>query len=252
MEKKLYGTVLIKASKILDCLAEGESKTIQEISEEAGINAPTTLKILTTLEYLQYVARIDSSKKYYLGAKLIRLGQVKTEATNLVEVTLPFLEQLQEHVDETIHLAIPQGDKVVYVNKLEPKNQGIYMTSKIGMTREMYSSGIGKAVLSTYSKSELQHYLEGRELKPFTKSTITDKETLIKNLAHVCEVGYAVDDEEQEVGGYCIAMPLQRDSITIGAMSVSIPKFRVTEAYRQEIIDWLGEAKRKIENELRN
>jgi len=64
MEKKLYGTVLIKASKILDCLAEGKSLTIQEISEQASINAPTTLKILTTLEYLQYVSRIESSKEF--------------------------------------------------------------------------------------------------------------------------------------------------------------------------------------------
>lgn len=252
MEKKLYGTVLIKASKILDCLAEGKSKTIQEISEEAKINAPTVLKILTTLEYLQYVSRIESSKRYYLGAKLIHYGQVKTETTNFVELTLPYLEQLQTHVDETIHLAIPQGDQVVYVNKLEPKHQGIYMTSKIGMKRELYSSGIGKAVLSTRSDAEIQDYLKNRDLTPYTKNTITDKEALLKNIAHVREVHYAIDDEEQEAGGYCVAMPIQRDGITIGAMSVSMPKFRLTESYRQEIIDRLSETRRKIENELRN
>lgn len=252
MEKKLYGTVLIKASKILDCLAEGQSKTIQEISGETGINAPTTLKILTTLEYLQYVSRIESSKKYYLGAKLIHYGQVKTETTHFVELTLPYLEELQSHIDETIHLAIPQGDQVVYVNKLEPKHQGIYMTSKIGMKRELYSSGIGKAVLSTWSDAAIQGYLNHHELTPYTDNTITSKTALLKNLEHVRAVHYAIDDEEQEAGGYCVAMAIQRDGLTIGALSVSMPKFRLTESYRQEIIERLGTTKREIENELRN
>lgn len=250
MEKKLYGTVLLKASKILDCLAEGPSKTIQQISEETAINAPTTLKILTTLEYLQYVSRIESSKKYYLGAKLIHYGQVKTETTHFVELTLPYLEELQTHVDETIHLAIPQGDQVVYVNKLEPKHQGIYMTSKIGMKRELYSSGIGKAVLSTWSDADIQTYIETHELSPYTENTITDKQELLKNIEHVRAVHYAIDDEEQEAGGYCVAMVIQRGGQTVGAMSVSMPKFRLTESYRQEIIERLSTTKREIENEL--
>ncbi|MDS1016594.1 IclR family transcriptional regulator [Lentilactobacillus buchneri] len=250
MERKLYGTVLIKAADILDTLADGKSKSIQEIAVQTQIGAPTVSKILTTLEYLHYVSKAEATKHYSLGSKLVQFGLVHTQTTDIVDMTFPMLEKLQSKIDETIHLAVPQGDKVVYVNKLEPKHQGIYMTSKIGMTRELYSSGIGKAVLSTLSDKKIDQYLKRTDLKPFTKHTITNSLELKEDIEKTRKRGYAIDNEEQEDGGYCIAMPIRKAGKAIAAMSISIPKFRLTTPYKTEIVKDLNVAKSNIEDEL--
>lgn len=250
MERKLYGTVLIKASDILDTLADGKAKSIQEISAETKIGAPTVSKILTTLEYLHYVSKAQATKHYSLGSKLVQFGLVHTQTTDIVDMTFPILERLQSKIDETIHLAVPQGDKVVYVNKLEPKHQGIYMTSKIGMARELYSSGIGKSVLSTFSDEKVDSYLRRTDLKPFTKHTITNPMELKDDIEKTRKRGYAIDNEEQEEGGYCIAIPIEKAGKTIAAMSISIPKFRLTTPYKTEIVKDLNIAKSNIEDEL--
>lgn len=250
MSEKMYGTVLIKASKILDNLSDGKPKSVQTLSKETAINAPTVSKILSTLEYLSYVSRSSETNEFYLGPALAKYASVRTDATNLVNMTRSDLERLQSMVDETIHLAIPQRNKVVYVNKLEPKNQGIYMTSKIGMSRELYSSGIGKAVLGTYTEKELNSYLARKELKPFTPYTITNKAELISEVSKIKQLGYAIDDEEQEVGGYCVAIPIVNHDRAIAAVSVSLPKFRLTPAYRTKIINELNKTKDEIESKL--
>ena len=100
--KKPYGTVLIKASKILDYLAENQDVSLQTIAKGVGMTSSTVLKILDTLLMIGYVNK-NSEKNYRLGAKLIRYANKNIEQIDLVELTLPFLEQLQQKIDETIH-----------------------------------------------------------------------------------------------------------------------------------------------------
>ncbi|MDI4584749.1 helix-turn-helix domain-containing protein [Oenococcus sp. UCMA 14587] len=250
MTEQKYGTVLIKASKILDCLSDGKTKSVQLLSKKTHITPPTISKILGTLEYLNYVSRSHDTKGFFLGPAFIKYGLVRTDATNIIEISRPFLEKLQVKVDETIHLAVPQGNKVVYVNKLEPQNQGIYMTSKIGMTRELYSSGIGKAVLGTYSERQFKAYLSKIKLKPFTPNTITSKDKLVSEINKVKRFGYATDDEEQELGGCCIAMAIVHDDRAVAAVSASLPKFRLTPSYKVTILRELSKTRDGIEGEL--
>ena len=103
--KKPYGTVLIKASKILDYLAENQDVSLQTIAKGVGMTSSTVLKILDTLLMIGYVNK-NSEKNYRLGAKLIRYANKNIEQIDLVELTLPFLEQLQQKIDETIHLGV--------------------------------------------------------------------------------------------------------------------------------------------------
>ncbi|WP_438834671.1 IclR family transcriptional regulator domain-containing protein, partial [Enterococcus faecium] len=95
------------------------------------------LKILDTLLMIGYVNK-NSEKNYRLGAKLIRYANKNIEQIDLVELTLPFLEQLQQKIDETIHLGVLDNNEILYVNKLDPKHQTIRMSSKIGITRPLY------------------------------------------------------------------------------------------------------------------
>ncbi|MFU1827887.1 IclR family transcriptional regulator, partial [Enterococcus faecium] len=87
-------------------------------------------------------------KEYRLGSKLVKYANKNIQELDLVEISLPFLEELQEKADETIHLGVLTANEILYVNKLEPQNQTIRMSSKVGISRPLYSSAMGKAVLA--------------------------------------------------------------------------------------------------------
>lgn len=118
-EKKLYGSVLLKAADILDALAKKGGKTIQVLSNETGISPSNLSKILETLMHIGYVIR-DTEKLYYLGSKFMEYQTQNIEAQRLLAIAKPYLEELLKDVDETIHLSILENDKVVYIDKLEP------------------------------------------------------------------------------------------------------------------------------------
>ncbi len=129
------------------------------------MTSSTVLKILDTLLMIGYVNK-NSEKNYRLGAKLIRYANKNIEQIDLVELTLPFLEQLQQKIDETIHLGLLDNNEILYVNKLDPKHQTIRMSSKIGITRPLYNSAMGKAVLAEFSEEQYTDYLEKHPLIP--------------------------------------------------------------------------------------
>ncbi|MFV0557489.1 MAG: IclR family transcriptional regulator [Enterococcus sp.] len=248
-EKKLYGSVLLKAATILDTLAQEGGKSIQELSNATAITPSNLSKILETLIHVGYVIR-DQSKLYYLGSKFMKYNTQNIEVERLLAVSKPYLEALRTELNETIHLSVLENQEVVYIDKLEPQNQGIYMTSKIGLSRPLYSSGMGKAILSTFSEAEIDAYLNQTPLVAFTQNTITTAELLRADLAAIRARGFSIDDEEQEDGGYCVATTIEGQGRVIGAMSISFPKFRLSPDYQQQVVAQLKATKARLENEL--
>ncbi|HAQ2193208.1 TPA: IclR family transcriptional regulator [Enterococcus faecium] len=247
--KKPYGTVLIKASKILDYLAENQDVSLQTIAKGVGMTSSTVLKILDTLLMIGYVNK-NSEKNYRLGAKLIRYANKNIEQIDLVELTLPFLEQLQQKIDETIHLGVLDNHEILYVNKLDPKHQTIRMSSKIGITRPLYNSAMGKAVLAEFSEEQYTDYLEKHPLIPYTEYTITNALRLKKEIQTVKETHIAFDDEEIERDIFCIGASIVKNEQIIGAFSVSMPKYRLTDETKEQIISALKQTKSEIEQRI--
>lgn len=249
--KKPYGTVLIKASKILDYLATLEKGAIlKNIAQEVEMTASTTLKILDTLLLIGYVNRNEADKTYSLGPALAKYSSRFFDHSLLKNSASSILENLQTKVDETIHLGILNGIELVYLDKLEPKHQSIFMSSKVGMSRPLYSTGMGKIFLSEYSEEELATYFSEVTLETYTEKTITNKFLLIKELAKIRETEVAYDDEEMEKDCFCIAMPINGRDGMEGAFSVSMPKFRGTPENVQYVISEMKKAKEQIEAKI--
>ncbi|WP_274661913.1 IclR family transcriptional regulator, partial [Enterococcus lactis] len=198
-----------------------------------GMTSSTVLKILDTLLMIGYVNK-NSEKNYRLGAKLIRYANKNIEQIDLVELTLPFLEQLQQKIDETIHLGVLDNNEILYVNKLDPKHQTIRMSSKIGITRPLYNSAMGKAVLAEFSEVQYTDYLEN----------------LKKEIQTVKETHVAFDDEEIERDIFCIGASIVKNEQIIGAFSVSMPKYRLTDETKEQIISALKQTKSEIEQRI--
>ena len=100
---KPYGTVLIKAAKIMDYLAEEPNKSLQEIAAATDLTNSTALKILETLQLIGYVAK-DKQKEYRLGSKLVKYANKNIQELDLVEISLPFLEELQEKAESCMSI----------------------------------------------------------------------------------------------------------------------------------------------------
>ncbi len=247
--KKPYGTVLIKASIILDFLAEHPDTSLQEIAKGTEMTPSTVLKILDTLLLIGYVNK-STEKNYRLGGKLVRYANKNIDQIDLVELTLPFLEELQGTIDETIHLGVLDNEEILYVNKLDPKNQTIRMSSKIGITRPLYSSAMGKAVLAEFTEPQYEKYVESHQLVPYTEYTITNSLKLKKEINEVKQAQVAFDDEEVEKDIFCIGASIVKGDQIIGAFSVSMPKYRLTSKVKDEIIQAIKQAKEQIEKTL--
>ncbi|MGX4687143.1 IclR family transcriptional regulator [Vagococcus sp. JNUCC 83] len=249
---KPYGTVLIKAAKILDCLADTTGDiTLKQIADLSGLTTSTALKILDTLMLIGYVTRNEKNKTYFLGPGLVKYSQVYSTNSMLKNIAEPSLEKLQSEVDETIHLGMSNNDELIYIDKLEPKEKSIYMSSKVGASKPLYSTGMGKVFLSAYGDEELANYFEKVQLKAYTENTITNQFLMKKELQKIKETNIAYDDEEMEEDCYCIAMPIKnRQGKLEGAFSVSMPKFRANEEMIHSVIEKMATAKKTIEDNM--
>ncbi|AVK61494.1 IclR family transcriptional regulator [Lactobacillus sp. CBA3605] len=247
---KLYGSVLIKAKMILDAILTAESApTLNEVSRVATLNTPTTLKILTTLEALGFVRRDSDSKKYYLGTQFLMYGQKASESFDIRSVTRTLLQQLRDVTGETVNLGVCEDDRVVLVEKLESPSS-IKLKSTIGGRMNLYSSSMGKAILSQYSDEKLKAYFARTKLLPVTRNTLTKIPQLRSDLTNIRNVGFSIDDEENEPDVYCIGAAIVKDQQLYGAFSVSAPKYRVPEEQRRNFIRLVLETQHQIQKLL--
>lgn len=144
------------------------------------------------------------------------------------------MNELVRQCQETVHLAVPSGNEVVYIGKVESE-QPIQMYSFIGARLPMYCTALGKAILA-FSDPERIALLIKTPLMQRTKNTIASWDGLSVELARIREVGYAIDDEENEDGVRCVGAPIfDFNQKVIGAISISGPATRMTMERLEEL-----------------
>lgn len=245
-----YGTALIKAIKILEYLAtEPHGQGASEIARQTGMNKATVFKLLETLQLVGFVEKSLQDSRYKLGFGLIKIAYNSLQNLDIVTITTPFLEQLNKDIDETIHLAVLNEHSLIYVAKLE-STQSVRTISSIGRTAPLYCTGMGKAMLATFTPAQLEQYFAETELRQYTAYTITDKNLLLAELNKIRELGYAIDNSENEEEIRCIAVPLTAKSQLLGAISLSAPKYRMDDATLQSYLPLIFATQRNIQERL--
>lgn len=251
-EKKLYGSVLIKAVQILDYLSQQlEPKSMSDISKMTQITLPTTNKVLNTLEFVGFVKRHEESKTYSLGPRLIQIANASFIQFDFVRETYPALKHLFERVQATINLAMLQDFEMLYVNKFSYRDSSYQTLSRIGFTQGLHCSAMGKAVLATLPEGVFQQYLDMAPYEEKTPYTITTSDQLMEEINKVKQQGFAVDDQEAELGVYCIAVAINHQlTDEYYAFSVSIPFESYSKEYHEELLIELNKTKAIIEYQL--
>lgn len=249
--QKLYGTALVKAKEILDfMLTTATAPNLREISEGVGIGKPTTLKILTTMVAIGLLRRVGEDKRYYLGIDLIAYADKASNDFSILTYARDPLTRLRDATDETINLGIEDNHQIILLDKMESKHRSIRLKSQVGGKMNMYSSSMGKAVLSTWTPQQLERYAFETEMQKVGPNTITTPNQLIDEIHLVQERGYSTDNEENEADVYCLGFPLVKDGKNLGAFSITAPKYRMSEKNRKKYIELATQTQQEIEKTL--
>ncbi|NWQ39446.1 IclR family transcriptional regulator [Bacillus sp. EB106-08-02-XG196] len=212
---------------VFDLLAQHpEGLTIKEISSKLSFPQSSTSGLIETLYTNSYLIA-DDFRKYKLGPKLIQLGGVAKDSLDLYAQGSLFLKELMEEVQETVFMAILDQSELAYIAKIN-SNRSIRTTAEPGKSKPLYCTGLGKAFLTFLPEDRKIKILDNLRLARITDKTITNKEELLQQLEWFAEQGYAIDDEENEEGLYCLAAPVYGANQTVeAAISVAGPKDRM-------------------------
>ncbi|MCD6082551.1 IclR family transcriptional regulator [Candidatus Aerophobetes bacterium] len=220
--------VMDKSLSVMELLLRNASPmSITEISEKLGIYPSVVHRILDTLRYWGYVEQDPITQKYQLGLKVVELGMAKLRQMDLVKEATPYLKELVNRCDETVHLGVLEDGQVLYLAKEEP-SQTVRMVSYVGRRAPVHCTALGKVLLAHLSKKERKNILKKRGLPRFTENTITDEKALEEELQKVKEQGFALDRQEHEKDIRCIACPIRNhQGKVIAAISISGPTYRM-------------------------
>ena len=220
-----------RALQILLLLGTEGEMGVSQIASRLGTWKSTVHRTLATLAARGFVCKQPGSDRYFLGVKLFTLGMRWREKMGLVPLVHPVMEQLAAAVGETVHLVVLDPDPaaphtVVVVDRVE-SDHVLSITPRVGFGAAAHCTAVGKVLLA-HSRPEVVERILTRGLPRFTPNTITTEDTLRAELAAVRERGYAVDNEEMEIGLYCVAAPVRDASgAVVAAMSVSGPVGRL-------------------------
>ncbi|MGW1077240.1 IclR family transcriptional regulator [Streptomyces sp. NPDC002537] len=228
---------LERAFDLLERMADaGGEVGLSELSTTSGLPLPTIHRLMRTLVACGYV-RQQPNRRYSLGPRLIRLGE---SASRLLGTwARPHLARLVEETGETANMALLDGDEVVYVAQV-PSRHSVRMFTEVGRRVLPHTTGVGKALLAQSPDDTVRALLARTGMPAATEKTITTPDVFLEALSRVRETGYAVDDNEQEIGVRCLAVPVP-NSPTHAAISISGPAGRVTDEATERIVPLLQE-----------
>ena len=237
MNEKLNSSI-DKTLSILEAIAQNaKGLSLADIVKSVGIPKTTAFRILEILTAREYVSWNQDNEKYSIGIKALEIGISGLVGQDIVDVSIPYLQELSATVGETSFLAVYNAGDVVYLYKAEGTSS-IQTTARLGSRRPAYCTALGKVILANLSIEETDRVFE-KKLTKFTEKTISDRLKLYEEFAHIRSDGYAVDDEGIEYGLYCLAVPVYNfTGAVIAAISVSGPIKRISEN-RERIIDEL-------------
>lgn len=240
-----------RALSILEVLSDyNEGLGITELSSKISLHKSTVHRLLATLIHLGYVVQDPISNRYQNTLKLFELGNKRLENMDIFSIAKPYLKELMAKTNEVIHLVIRDGNEIVYIDKVESNNT-IRMFSRIGKRSPMYCTAVGKAILAQLSDQEVEKIWKSSDIITYTEHTITELNDMKKVLQEVRQNGFAIDEQENELGVRCIgAAILNHTGEVAGAISISGPTLRVTKDRIDEFSDLLITHCNKISREL--
>jgi DNA-binding IclR family transcriptional regulator len=224
--------VIERMNKLLDVLAKhGQSLGLKRLAEDAGLHPSTTHRILTALARDRLVERVEPGS-YRLGIRLLELGNLVKARISVREQALPFMRELHAATGEAVNLSVRRDDEIVYVERTSSGRSLMRVVNIVGARAPLHSTAVGKLFLLEDGAPGLRAYAQRTRLPQFTRNTLTSVSALEKELERVRRSGFAVDNEEAELGVRCIGAGVRDDAgALVAGLSVSAPADRMRQAW---------------------
>ncbi|HQF04381.1 MAG TPA: IclR family transcriptional regulator [Phycicoccus sp.] len=234
---------------ILEALADaGGLLSLSQLAERADLPLATIHRLVRTLVQLGYV-RQEENRQYSLGPRLLRLSDTTTKRVGVWAE--PYMEAAVAELQESVNLAMLDGDEIVYIAQVQPQHNFMRMFTEVGRRVLPHSTAVGKAMLASEDPALVRGLLHRTGMPRRTDTTITHEDAFIERLAADRLRGYSTDEGEQEVGVRCVAVAVPGAPRPM-ALSMSGPTTRVDEAKVEQAARILGEAARGIADALAN
>jgi IclR family transcriptional regulator, acetate operon repressor len=203
---KLSGSRSVaRTCAILRLIARGgdEGVALIDVAQATDLPKSSAHRYLHVLEGEGFVARDLHNGHYRLGLGFISLQAGHVE--RLIQRTRPFLTRIRDQFDETVNLGMLIGHNIVYLDILESP-RAMRLAARKGDTEAIHSTALGKAIAATLPDKDVLELLRRTGMRKLTSRTITTPEDFLRELQHVRQAGYAIDDRENEEEGRCVAI----------------------------------------------
>ena len=225
-----------RALRLVEIVADGPAAgmSLSDLAKALGTSKSTTLALARTLTGFGMLHDGRPGPRYTLGTALIRLGDIARGQLPLGDLCRPLLSELSELTKMTSRLAICDEGFPVFIERVDGPGS-VRFHAPLGQREKPHTSAAGKAMLATMTEAQVRDVCRQSGLPRRTSHTITDVESLLDNLAVVRSNGFALDDEEDAEGIFCLgAAFFGHDGVVAGAVSVTgikgdLPAWRVNE-----------------------
>lgn len=230
-----------------------EGLSSADASRRTGITANLVFRILKTLAALGYANQREGDKRFVLTHRMLELTHPRAGDRSLVLCAHQAMKSLRDTTGETVQLVIEADDKGLVLEQFRGTH-ALQVCGQVGMRVPLYSCAPGKAILAHWGEEALAAWFrgEGRQLKKFTATTLSRRDELLRELASIRKLGFAVDRAEGVEGIHCVAVPVFDDyRQPVAAITVMAPINRMPEEEFTRFAQRCREAADRIERRLK-
>lgn len=244
---------LDKAIRVLEYLAQIDGDiSLGKLAGSMDMPKTTLLRLLTTLASHGMVQQDHETKNYRLGWALIYLGAAAAQTFDLSKLLRPFLERLSQETGESASLVRLRKNYAVYVDRVSSNNI-IRGGLGVGAELELHVSAAGKMLLSGLPDEDIRRLFKKYPLTKHTEKTIVNPNEIYEEVLRTRSRGYAMDDEEGELGARCIAAPVvDWKGEIIAAFSITGPTSRLSTDKIPQYIEIVCRTAREASDKLRS
>ncbi len=209
----------------------GDAITLAALAENVGLTKTSTWRLVHTLVHMGYVRQDPKSRTFTPAPRILSLGYSYFDSLDIKQLAIPFLQELSSHFNETVNLAILDGDELVYVERIGTA-QIISVNLHVGSRLPLFNTSLGRALICEAPDEWVRAYLTRLADDPRAKEYLrTGKRPLIRLLEDTRRQRFSINDEELVKGLRSVASPLlDASGAIVAAAGIAVPSSRVTVA----------------------
>ncbi len=243
---------VVKALAVLETLAESEEELgVTELGQRLGMQKSSVIRVLHTLEQRGYVEKSPETANFRIGLRAFEIGQGYRHQLGLFQASRPILREMVASCDESAYIAVLRGTNVVYLDVVQT-SKPLRLASRVGSITPAFCTAVGKVQLAFLTPAAQESILHRSKLHPLTEKTVVDIGELKKQMEEIVARGWAMDDQEFEIGVRCVAAPIRdHHRHVIAGLSLSGPISRMSEErLHKELLPLLLESSQEISRRL--